>query len=306
LGDGVYDVEHRIILPNGAVRWVRIKSQTYFEGATSSRRAVRTVGALLDVTAAKQAEEEREQLIAREHELRSAAEAANRMKDEFLSTLSHELRTPLTSIVGWTGLLRERDFDAGTINRGLETIERSAKAQQRLIEDILDVSRIISGSFRLLTLPLQLGPIVESAIETISPAAQAKNISLQSELDRDVAVSGDSDRLLQVAWNLLSNAIKFTPQRGSVNVRLRRADHNAELSVQDNGQGIDPDLVPYVFERFWQADSTSARKHAGLGLGLAITRHIVELHGGSICATSSGPNRGTTFTVTLPLLTDHN
>jgi PAS domain S-box-containing protein len=300
-GNGSYDVEHRIIAGDGTTRWIRVRSQTYFGGMGASRRAVRTVGALMDVTEQKQAEQEREWLLEREQELRSAAEAANRVKDEFLLTLSHELRTPLTSILGWTSLLRQKIFDSET-NRALETIERNARALQRLIEDILDVSRIVSGSFRLDRRPTQLTSLIADATDGIHPAAEAKSIMVHTELDPGIVVSGDPDRLQQVVGNLLSNAMKFTPQNGNVWVRLHRKGDRAEFCVQDSGQGIDHAFLPYVFDRFRQADSSTVRKHGGLGLGLAITRHIVELHGGSICARSVGKDRGTTFMIDLPCL----
>ena len=298
-GNGSYDVEHRIIAGDGTTRWIRVRSQTFFDGTGASRRAVRTVGALMDVTEQKQTEQQREWLLEREQELRSAAEAANRMKDEFLLTLSHELRTPLTSILGWTSLLRQKTFDAET-NRALETIERNARALQKLIEDILDVSRIVSGSFRLDFRPTKLTAVIEDATDGIHPAAEAKSIMVHKELDPGIVVSGDPDRLLQVAGNLLSNAIKFTPQDGNVWVRLHRKGNRAEFCVQDSGQGIDHAFLPYIFDRFRQADSSTVRRHGGLGLGLAITRHIVELHGGSIRARSVGKDRGSTFTIDLP------
>jgi signal transduction histidine kinase len=257
----------------------------------------------MDITEQKQAEQKREWLLQREQELRSAAEAANRMKDEFLLTLSHELRTPLTAILGWTTMLRfrQKTFDAET-SHALEAIERSAKAQQKLIEDILDVSRIVSGSFRLDCRQTGLTGVIEDAIDSIHPTAEAKSISVHRELDPGIVVTGDPDRLLQVAGNLLSNAIKFTPKGGTVWVRLHHNGPRAELCVQDSGQGIDQAFLPYVFDRFRQADSSSVRRHGGLGLGLAITRHIVELHGGSIHAGSPGKDRGTTLTIDLPCL----
>jgi PAS domain S-box-containing protein len=300
-GNGSYDVEHRIIAGDGTTRWIRVRSQTFFGGTGASRRAIRTVGALMDVTEQKKAEQEREWLLEREQELRSAAEAASRMKDEFLLTLSHELRTPLTSIVGWTSLLRQKTFD-GETNRALETIQRNARALQKLIEDILDVSRIVSGSFRLDLRPTKLTAVIEDATEGIHPAAEAKSIMVHKELDPGIVVAGDPDRLLQVAGNLLSNAIKFTPQDGNVWVRLHRKGNRAEFCVQDSGQGIEHAFLPHVFDRFRQADSSTVRKHGGLGLGLAITRHIVELHGGNIRVGSVGKDRGSTFTVDLPCL----
>jgi PAS domain S-box-containing protein len=300
-GNGSYDVEHRVIAGDGTTRWIRVRSQTYFDRTGPSQRPVRTVGALIDITEQKQTEQKREWLLQREQELRSAAEAANRMKDEFLLTLSHELRTPLTSILGWTSMLRKRSFDPET-NHALEAIERNAKAQQKLIEDILDVSRIVSSSFRLDFRKTRLSAIIEGAIDSIHPAAEAKSITLHSELDPGIVVAGDPDRLLQAAGNLLSNAIKFTPKGGNVWVRLHHNDTRAEFCVQDTGEGIDHAFLPYVFDRFRQADSSSVRRHGGLGLGLAITRHIVELHGGSIRAGSLGNDRGAILTIDLPCL----
>jgi PAS domain S-box-containing protein len=300
-GNGSYDVEHRIIAGDGSTRWIRVRAQTFFDGTGASRRPVRTVGALLDVTEQKQAEQERDWLLEREQELRSAAEASNRMKDEFLMTLSHELRTPLTTILGWSSLLRQEMFNAET-TRALETIYRNAKAQQKLIEDILDVSRIVSGTFGLDIRPTKLTMVIEDAIDNMHPAAEAKAIVVHKDLDPGIVVSGDPDRLLQAAGNLLSNAIKFTPRDGNIWVRLHRTGLRAELSVQDSGQGIEDTFLPYVFDRFRQANSSTVRRHGGLGLGLAITRHIVELHGGSIRAQSLGKDQGAAFTIDLPCL----
>ena len=303
-GNGSYDVEHRIIAGDGSTRWIRVRAQTFFDGTGAARRAVRTVGALVDVTEQKQADQQREWLLEREQELRSVAEASSRIKDEFLMTLSHELRTPLTSILGWTSLLRQETFDVDT-TRALETIDRNARAQQRLIEDILDVSRIVSGNFALDFQPTKLTKIIEDAIDNMHPAAEAKGIVVHKALDPGIFVSGDPDRLLQAAGNLLSNAIKFTPGGGNVWVRLHRTGQHAEFCVQDSGQGIEHTFLPYVFDRFRQADSSTIRRHGGLGLGLAITRHIVELHGGSIRAQSLGKDRGAAFTIELPIDLPH-
>jgi PAS domain S-box-containing protein len=256
-----------------------------------------------DFTERKRAEDERNQLLAREQEARAAAEAANRLKDEFLATLSHELRSPLNAMLGWTRLLNSRKFDEATTARALQTIERSAKSQAQLVEDLLDVSRIIQGKLRLNTRPVELVSVIEAAIETVRPATEAKEIDLQCVLDPGAGpVAGDSDRLQQVIWNLVSNAIKFTPKGGCVQVRLERVNSHVEITVKDTGKGIDPEFVPYVFERFRQADSSSTRVYSGLGLGLAIVRHLVELHGGTVRAQSEGEDKGATFTVKLPLL----
>ncbi|MBD1889130.1 response regulator [Coleofasciculus sp. FACHB-SPT9] len=256
-----------------------------------------------DFTERKQAEEERTRLLARAQEARTQAESANRMKDEFLATLSHELRSPLNAMLGWTSLLRTRKFDAATTARAIETIERNAKAQARLIEDLLDVSRIIRGQLRLTVRPLELIPVIESAINTVRPAADAKNIQVHLLLDTFVgSISGDPDRLQQIIWNLLTNAIKFTPEGGRVQVYLRGDRSHAEISVRDTGEGISPDFLPYVFDRFRQADNSITRSYTGLGLGLAIVRHLVELHGGTVRAESPGEGQGSTFIVKLPLL----
>ena len=244
----------------------------------------------------------RQQLLASERDARRAAEVANRLKDEFLSTVSHELRTPLTAINGWAMMLRAGRLDAAHAARALETIVRSARSQNQLIDDLLDVSRIIAGKLRLDVSPLQLSSIIEAAVETVRPAAEAKGIHLSALLDATAeTVTGDPERLQQVVWNLLSNAVKFAPKGGRVEVRLERVDSYIEIVVADNGQGIKPEFLPYVFERFRQEDSGTSRRHGGLGLGLAIVRHIVELHGGTIHAASNGLGKGATFTVALPI-----
>jgi PAS domain S-box-containing protein len=239
-------------------------------------------------------------------ELRRAlrqAEESNRLKDEFLATVSHELRTPLTAVLGWAHLLRSGQLDEESSARALETIDRNARAQNRMIEELLDVSRIITGKLRLDVRPVDLPLVVEEAVESVRPAADAKAVRLQLVLDpRAGPVSGDPDRLQQVIWNLLSNAVKFTHKGGRVQVRLERINSHVELTVSDTGQGIETEFLPFVFDRFRQADMTKRRAHGGLGLGLAIARHLVELHGGAVSAASGGPGRGATFTVTLPLL----
>ncbi|NMG06024.1 response regulator [Brasilonema sp. UFV-L1] len=258
---------------------------------------------LRDFTERKLMDDQRVQLLQREQEARSAAETTNRMKDEFLATLSHELRSPLNTILGWIKLLNTRKFDAATTTRAMETIERSAKSQAQLVEDLLDVSRIIQGKLRLNVCPIELVGVIEAALETVRPAADAKQIQLQSVLDPTAGlVAGDFDRLQQIVWNLLSNAIKFTPKGGLVQVQLERVNSHVEITVKDTGRGISPDFIPYVFDRFRQADSSTTRIHSGLGLGLAIVRHLVELHGGTVHAESLGEGQGATFTVQLPLV----
>src|SRR5262249_9134190 len=227
---------------------------------------------------------------------------ANRTKDEFLATLSHELRTPLNAVFGWSRMLNSSELDEQERQHALEVIMRNADAQLQLIDDMLDVSRIISGKMRLDVRVVDLPAVVQAAIDAVRPAAAAKEIRVHSVLDpRAVGLVGDPSRLQQVVWNLLINAVKFTPKGGRVHVHLQRVDSRVELAVTDTGQGIEPALVPFIFERFRQGDSGSARAHGGLGLGLGLVRHLVELHGGSVTATSSGPGKGATFTVTLPL-----
>ncbi|HYE66682.1 MAG TPA: PAS domain S-box protein [Pyrinomonadaceae bacterium] len=235
-----------------------------------------------------------------------SAQEANRIKDEFLATLSHELRTPLTSILGWAAMLRTNTFDQQATARALETIERNAKAQTQIVEDLLDVSRIITGKLRLEIRPIDLAPVIEMAIDSVRPTADVKGIRIKKVLDPGAgAVSGDPARLQQVMWNLLSNAVKFTPQGGLVEVRLQRVNFHAQITVSDTGQGISPEFLPHVFDRFRQADGTITRAHGGLGLGLAIVRHLVELHGGSVRAQSTGAGQGAAFIVDLPLVAVH-
>jgi signal transduction histidine kinase len=241
-------------------------------------------------------------LLDRERTARAAAEAASLMKDEFLATLSHELRTPLNAIVGWTHLLRSGTLTGERLQRAVETIERNAYAQARLIDDLLDVSAIVSGKMNLEVRPADFAKIIEAALDGVRPAADAKGIRLQVALDPDAGpVPGDAARLQQVVWNLLSNAVKFTPVGGRVQVGLERRGGHARLSVRDSGVGIEPDFLPHVFEPFRQADSGTTRAQGGLGLGLAIVRRLVELHGGAVQAESEGPGQGATFVVELPL-----
>ncbi|HEX8141224.1 MAG TPA: response regulator [Pyrinomonadaceae bacterium] len=249
-----------------------------------------------------EAEEGRARMLIREQAARAEAERANRTKDEFLATLSHELRTPLTAILGWSHLLRTNKLDEANTARALETIERNARSQSQLIDDLLDVSRIITGKLRLELRPVELVPIIETAIDSMRPAAEARAIRFDVALDHAASlVSGDASRLQQVVWNLFSNAVKFTPEGGSVAVKLECIDSHARITVSDTGQGIDPKFLPFIFDRFRQADGSTTRKHGGLGLGLAIVRHLVELHGGTIKVHSDGIGRGATFTLGLPL-----
>lgn len=234
---------------------------------------------------------------------RKNAEQANRSKDEFLAMLSHELRTPLNAILGWSRMMNEDQLPEDAKKRAVETIQRNVLVQSQLIDDILDVSRITSGKLKLETQPTELAPVIEEAIETAMPAVNAKKIRLEKILDTgSCIISGDPNRLQQIVWNLLANAVKFTPKGGRIQIRLERVNSHVEIIVTDNGIGISPEIMPHIFERFTQADSTTTRRHGGLGLGLAIVRHLVEMHGGMVEAESEGEGRGTTFTVSLPLI----
>ena len=250
----------------------------------------------------KQIEEERERLFTAEKAARNDAEEANRIKDEFLATLSHELRTPLTAMLGWLLMLRGDRLDKETTSHALETVERNARAQAQLIEDLVDVSRIAGGKLNLEVRPIDLMPVVAAAVDIVQPAANARGIQIQVSTDASLGpVAGDPARLQQIVWNLLSNAVKFTSRDGWVYVSLRQSESSAELVVQDTGMGIDPEFLPSVFERFRQAESSVTRSHRGLGLGLAIVRHLTELHGGTVAAESPGEGQGSTFTIRIPL-----
>ena len=265
-------------------------------------RAMGAANISRDVSARKALEAERESLLARERDARAAAEGANRAKDAFLATVSHELRAPLSPILAWVAMLREGRLDAETTQQAFATIERNARSQGRLIEDLVDVSRIVTGKMRLEVRPVELVPTLEEAIAVVRPAADAKQIRLQVVLDTETGrINGDANRLQQVFWNLLSNAVKFTPKGGRVQVVLERVNSHVEIAVSDTGPGIAPGFLPFVFERFQQAETGTTRGHGGVGLGLAIVRHIVELHGGSVHVESAGVDQGATFTVKLPL-----
>lgn len=297
---GQYDIEYRTVNPQGdRIKWIRAIGRGFYN---QNNEPYRFDGITIDISEEKMIESEREQLLMSEKNARSEAEQANRMKDEFLATLSHELRTPLSSILGWSRLLKEGQITGEQANRAIETIERNAKSQAQLIEDVLDVSRIVSGKMRLEVRPVDLASIIDTSIDAVRPAAEAKNIRLQRVTDSNVMIAGDADRLQQVIWNLLSNAIKFTPKDGRVQIKMERINSHVEVTVADDGLGIEPDVLPFIFERFRQSDSTTTRQYGGLGLGLAIVRHLVELHGGTVQAASDGLNCGSVFTVAFPLI----
>ncbi|KAF3887526.1 MULTISPECIES: ATP-binding response regulator [Nostocales] len=249
------------------------------------------------------AEAEREQLLVREQAAREQAEAANRIKDEFLAVLSHELRSPLNPILGWAKLLQSRTLDEQKTKHALATIERNAQLQTQLIGDLLDVSRILRGKLSLNIAPVDLADTIKAAMETVRLAAEAKSIQIETAINITIGkVAGDSGRIQQIIWNLLANSVKFTPEGGRVEIRLERVGTQTQITVSDTGKGISPDFLPYVFDSFRQADSATTRKFGGLGLGLAIVRHLTELHGGVVTAHSLGEGKGATFTLRLPLI----
>jgi len=257
------------------------------------------------ITELQRSEEARGQLLLKAERARAQAEAANRIKDEFLATLSHELRTPLTSLLGWASVLRESRHDETILSQGLEAIDRNARVQAQLIDDLLDVSRIVSGKLNLDVRPLDLSSVIRTAIHVVQPAAEAKGLTLDYFAQPGVgAISADSARMQQIVWNLLSNAVKFTPRGGKIFVRLEQDGSNARVTVKDTGLGIGSEFLPRVFDRFLQADSSTTRSFGGLGLGLAIVRHLVELHGGAVWAESEGAGKGATFSATFPLIAD--
>ncbi|MEH1771178.1 MAG: PAS domain S-box protein [Nostoc sp.] len=298
---GKYDVEYRTIgIQDGVERWIAAKGQAYFDSADKPQRFVGTV---LNITEQKRIQAEREQLLAREQAAREAADRANRIKDEFLAVLSHELRSPLNPILGWARLLQNGKLSEAQRAEALKTIERNANLQTQLIEDLLDISRIMQGKLSLTAAPVSLTFVISAAVETVRLAAEAKNIEIALDLDSENApISGDAARLQQVVWNLLTNAVKFTPNSGQVTVELRQLDGLAKIRVIDQGKGINPQFLPHVFEYFRQEDGSTTRKFGGLGLGLAIVRQIVEMHGGTVTAESQGENQGATFIIQLPLM----
>jgi PAS domain S-box-containing protein len=298
-GGHVRDSEQRFRLKDGTVLVGRVSAEMIEIGGEP---CVLTV--IQDVTEQKLAERERERMLEREKALRARAEEANRLKDEFLATVSHELRTPLTAIIGWSHMLEQGPLDEETARHAVTVIRRNAEQQRQIVEDILDVSRVITGKLRIESARVELATVVQAAIDTVRPAAESKGIRLRSAFDPWAVVAGDPHRLQQIAWNLISNAVKFTPAGGEVRVAAERLPTHVRIEVSDTGQGINPEFLPFVFDRFRQADSSTTRRHGGLGLGLAIVRHLVELHGGTVQAYSAGEGQGATFTVRLPLPVD--
>jgi PAS domain S-box-containing protein len=294
-----YDIEYRVVRPGGVVVWVAARGIAQYDAAG---RVTGMLGVAVDVTRRKLVEQERDRLLESERAARAEAERASRMKDEFLATLSHELRTPLNAILGFAQLLTAGIIGPDEIGHAVNVIERNARAQRQIIEDLLDMSRIISGKIHLDVQAANVADVITAAIETVGPSADAKGIRIQRVLEPDAGpVAGDAGRLQQVLWNLLSNAIKFTPKGGRVQVVCARVNSHVEVTVSDTGAGIKAEFLPFVFDRFRQADATTARRYGGLGLGLAIVKSLVELHGGTVEARSPGEGKGATFIVTLPL-----
>ena len=294
-----YDIEYRTVAPDGRIRWVRAKGRAYFD---ANGAPTRFDGITLDVTTLKTIEQRREEMLSSERAAREEAERVIRMKDEFLATLSHELRTPLNAILGWSQILYRETLESEDARQGLQAIERNTRAQAKMIEDLLDMSRIGAGKIRLDVHRLVLGEVVSQALESVRPSAEVKGVRLLTVIDSNAGpVAGDAGRLQQVVWNLLTNAIKFTPRGGRVHVVLERVNSYLELIVTDNGVGIEAEFLPHVFERFRQADASTTRHYRGLGLGLSIVKQLVELHGGSVRVKSPGKGKGSTFTLTLPL-----
>ncbi len=288
--------EKQYVRKDGSCVWGMVAAAAVADGGDEA------VAFVLDISDSKHATLEREAAFEREHAARKQAEEATRLKDEFLANLSHELRTPMNAIIGWTHLLRSGRLEESQRQRALESIDRGARSQAKLIEDLLDVSRIVSGKLSLNLQPVDLVAVIDAALESQRPAAQAKGLALtRSAAPSGLTVLGDASRLQQVFLNLISNAVKFTPAAGRIDVVVARTDTEAEVAVTDTGEGISPEFLPYVFDRFRQADGTSTRSHMGLGLGLAIVRHVIELHGGTVRVSSEGAGKGATFTVTVPL-----
>ncbi len=256
----------------------------------------------MEITERKQVEQERARLLVREQAARAEAEEANRTKDEFLATLSHELRTPLSAILGWSHLVRTGKLDETQMSRAFETIERNARSQSQLIDDLLDVSRIITGKLQIELRPTELSAVIEAAIDAVRPAAELKAIRFETDLASAAClVPGDPNRLQQIFWNLFSNAVKFTPQEGLVRVDVKRNSPWVQVAVKDSGIGIRPEFLPFIFDRFRQADGSTTRTHGGLGLGLATVKHLVQLHRGGVEVESPGKDQGAIFTVRFPL-----
>jgi PAS domain S-box-containing protein len=300
-----YFDEFRVVWADASVHWILSKGRCF---CNSAGKVVRVSGICLDITEHQQIQEQRHQLLHLEQVARAKAETANRMKDEFLSILSHEVRTPLNSVLGWIQILRSRSPSSNLTAQGIEALDRNAQAQAQILEDLLDMAQVIQGKLQLQLQSTNLNAVIGDAVDLIRPAARAKHIHIAAKAKQTHTGTsefwGDPDRLRQVVWNLLSNAVKFTPPGGNITVTLIQSDIEAQIQVSDTGKGISAEFLPYVFDRFRQEDSTLTRSHGGLGLGLALVRYLVELHGGTVVAASEGLDRGATFTISLPLCSE--
>ena len=291
--------EYRIVRPDGSLAWIRRRG---FPIPDEEGKVEFRAGISEDITQEKHLQQERDRLLDSERTARQMAERSSRLKDDFLATLSHELRSPLNAILGWVQILRMKPPASEVLNKAIEAIERNSHAQARLIEDLLDMSSIVSGKFRLEVQTVDLATLIQATVESVLPAAEAKEIRLQQVLDPLVGpIKGDPNRLQQVIWNVLSNAVKFTSKGGMIQVHLERVNSHCQISVSDTGCGIRPEFLPFVFDRFRQQDSTTTRTEGGLGLGLAIVKQLVEHHGGSVAVKSSGEGHGATFIIRLPI-----
>jgi PAS domain S-box-containing protein len=295
LRTGVYEAEYRAVRPDASVVWITERGRV-----VSDLEGDRMVGISRDVTVEREHARERERLLRGEREARDEAERQSRLKDEFLATLSHELRTPMNAILGWLSIL-ESGKPIREIHSALAIINRNAQMQAKLIEDLLDMNRLMAGNVQLEIAAVDLGALLQATMQALQPAADAKGVQLIAAVSAgNGELFADGRRLQQVLWNLVHNAIKFTPAHGRVEIRVRRDDEHLEITVQDNGQGISPSFLPHVFERFRQQDATTTRAAFGLGLGLSIAKHLIELHGGTISAASAGDGAGATFSIRLP------
>jgi PAS domain S-box-containing protein len=294
-----YNLEKRYVRKDGTTLWANLTVSLHRMPIPGEEPYF--IAMITDVTLQKEAQREREHLLESERTARADAERASRLKDEFLTTVSHELRTPLNSILGWSQLLQRPEMGDADVRKGMETILRNARTQAQLIDDLLDMSRIISGKVRLDIETVALPQVLERALDSVRPAAAAKGVRIESIIDSSCRIKGDSGRLQQIFWNLFNNSIKFTPKGGKMQVVLERVSSHLEVSVSDTGEGIAPDFLPFVFDRFRQQDGSTTRRHSGLGVGLSIVKHLVELHGGHVSASSAGVGKGATFVVHLPI-----
>jgi PAS domain S-box-containing protein len=296
-----YECEYRVVRPDCVTVWITERGQAL---RGEDGRVERLVGVSRDVSAQRRAERAREQALVNERRARDEAERQSRIKDEFLATLSHELRTPMNAILGWLSILAKGER-VGTPEQAIAAIQRNAHMQAKLIDDLLEMKRLTSGTVRLESAPLDLEVTLNAAVESLRPTADAKGVHLSSRVEKPIPlVVADERRVQQILWNLLQNAVKFTHQGGSVEVCVRSGEDSVQIAVHDTGEGISPEFLPHVFDRFRQAEPSRSRGSSGLGLGLSIAKHLVELHGGYISVTSPGPNLGSTFVVSLPVLSD--